>query len=206
MANHEKLKNMAGAIQSFIVSIAIVIGGGWGLYKFTILEDVVSLDIQIKASQIVDPTSSRPVVLVVVKVKNNGSRHIRLDLSKNPLLIQRVHILDSGELVAKNTWKPLFYSKLMDNYDDYTFIQSQGVAPKSIKAITFLQELDVPGTYFINFQSPIQQHHEDKLLDSISEQQARAKRLDAEYSGSAWSATSYISIIDPVVYAAQQIY
>ena len=203
---------MAIGIQAVFVSIAVVFGGAWTYLTFGLLEDVVSLNLTIVAEQIPGPSDSRPVVLVKVTIKHNGSQYVNMDLSQTPLLIQKISIHDSGAPIAEKTWWPLTYGFHRDFPDKSIRAISQGVQARSVKNLVFLQELDAPGIYFVSFQVPVGETHRSDLRDSgISQKEERARlqkvseRLGGEYTGlSIWQVKSYFIIVDPAQLASRQ--
>lgn len=201
MTDYDKFKNVTAGIQSLVVSIALAIGGIWTIYTFGLLEDVESVNLVIEAQQIAVPLGNRPAVLVIVTAENNGSRSVTLDLSQEPLLIQKLVTHESGKLVATKTWKPRSYSGFTEKPDVHGFYSGQGVPARSTKKISFYQELEAPGLYFVTFRAPI--GDSSKQDRSFNDKQA-ALRLGVESRGDEWAISTYFSVVEPDRLAAQQ--
>lgn len=193
MNSHEKFRNITAGIQSLFLSLAIAIGGAWAAYRFALLEDVVSLDIAIEAQQITSPHSESPTLLVEVSISNKGSRHITLDLKHDPLLIQRITRHDTKELIAARSWRPQVYWDLDDDQRFYRSLTTQSAQPGTTKIISFVQELDGPGLYFIRFSVPANNSISSDMIGPFYNPVPQQTLL----SINSWSSTTYITVGEP---------
>ena len=204
MGDHEKFKNAAAGIQSLVVSVAVLVGGGWTAYTFGFLQDTVSLDLRIEAEQFGRGPDQDTSLLVKVVAKNNGTRYVELDLSQQPLIVQKVVAHESGKLLATSKWTPMYYSELLDNPGTFAIYRTQGVEPGATKVISSLQRLDGPGIYFMRFQVPVSRYHLGKINDPGVNNPDIAARLGTTLGEDAWVASAYFEVVPREQIAAQQ--
>ncbi len=160
MKSHEKFKDISAGIQSLIVSLAIIIGGVWTVYRFAAIDRSNSLDLSIEAEYRYVETDNKPSLIVKIIANNNGGTYLHLNVSNAPLVIQKLALNNKGEYVATRTYKPT-YRSAYDVNDKSLSWTSQSVQPKSKKVLPFFQHLDESGIYFIKFMAP------DDISDNI---------------------------------------
>lgn len=194
MIQVEGFKNLAAGVQSLVLSVGLLVGGIWTIYKFALVEDFVALEIEIEATPLTHESAGRRAVLVEVTVRNKGTRQVELDLSGQPLLLQKLGRHSSGELIAEETLAPRCYVSLSDVPSIRQLRSSQGVQPGTSKTIPFYQELDSPGTYLITFCSPVSEGLLPELNDPKFDPEAAAKRQGARYEGRQWTTSTYVLI------------
>lgn len=112
--DHERLRDVCAAIQSVVVSVAVVVGGIWTLVTFDLLEQrrkaqaelldlTARLDRQAAFEMALDATPMRAgrhhLLSVSAHMKNGGSKTVQLDFgSASPLLVYPVTIGEDGKV------------------------------------------------------------------------------------------------------------
>jgi hypothetical protein len=118
----ETLKNITGAIQSIVLSIAIIIGGIWTAYTFSALrtrekaeadlkyeeserlrQTSVGLEIIIDARQEQLPSSEGHFISALVKLTNKGNRSMPLNLRNQTLQVWKVDFDTDGSSAFSGT-------------------------------------------------------------------------------------------------------
>jgi hypothetical protein len=112
--DHEKFKNVAAGVQSWVVALGLLIGGIWTLYLYTALntkqmalaefeemrrknhQGVVTIDV--KAEQEYMPDDPGKSVRINIQATNLGDRNIPLKLGDAPLTVSKLHPDNDGRL------------------------------------------------------------------------------------------------------------
>lgn len=167
--NHERLKNIASAIQSVVVSIAICFGGGWAFFEYVSLsraerarleieelrarQPVVNISLATTEESIPTPADkfesapSSPVqrlyLHVIATIINVGEQNIELNLGETYLIVSRVWEPNEEPVEART-------KKLNTRYKRYFLLR----AGSSYK-LEFMTEINVVGLYRIEFTVPV---------------------------------------------------
>jgi hypothetical protein len=207
--DHERFKNIASAVQSLVVAIAVVVGGIWSAYTFGVLHSVEqaraqlatasmpALNISIEAAKVKATQKDKRGLLVRVMVENAGNRYIELDLTKDPLAIHKVTTGLNGHLYSEVSYRPTLYSQLRK--DSFDVVQSWGVTPHSSKVFHYYLNVDDAGLYLISFEAPVGELERTfKCRGGVADEELfrRMQRLipDLELRESKWTATTYVEI------------
>jgi hypothetical protein len=151
---------IADIANKIIVSLAIVVGGGWALYKFEISESPTaqldldrikricaergSLDIRI------DATHKGKILFGKVVVKNIGTREVSLDMRQEaPIYVAELNFTSDGDTKASNIIKAGF-PYVFEGHPDHrlTFFS---ILPGRTTELHFATSLAHSGTYLISF-------------------------------------------------------
>jgi len=189
----ERFSKQAAALQSLVIAFAVVVGGIWALYRFKVLEDVVSLQLSLDARQL-SRTPDDPLALVItLTAQNNGTRPIMLDLSTSPLILQRIS-RTGDKYIAVQTWNVDSISRYQSG--DRPAEESVGwmLNAKSTKTLTFYQEVDAPGTYFATFSAPVAAELLHKVGDTQTTAAAIAAHRNGRYVADFWGAETYVIV------------
>jgi len=158
---YESFKNLASGMQSWIVSVAVLVGGGWTFYTFVALdmakraekELFAQAQVNIKiAAREEDLGNGRSCVVAIVEVANAGGRNVFLDYSEKPFSVRRVSFDQAGnshfgeELFQPNLWG----SRVLrgGETDQYPFLVS----------------VRDPGMYIVQFRVPLPQREMEEHL------------------------------------------
>lgn len=164
--NADRFSKIASGVQSIVVTLAVIIGGGWTLYSFnaTRTAEKAALDIELakarkpqievameaKAQSSYDPGDTTGLkqnyLRVIVTLKNAGNTKFNVDLSEKTLFIAEVNIVD-GQLVADEILSRISHLTTL-SYKHLTL-----PAGNSIQ-LPYLLNIKSPGLYFIEFRLP----------------------------------------------------
>jgi hypothetical protein len=95
----ERFKDLSATFQNCVVSIAVLVGGGWALYRFIATHEIERAKLELfKQAQILIKINASDVVLddgkhciaSIVGITNNGTRNVSLDYSDGPFSITKV--------------------------------------------------------------------------------------------------------------------
>jgi hypothetical protein len=149
---YESFKDLAAGIQSWIISIAVLVGGGWTLYTFVALEMTkraekelfgqAQVNIKIAAKQ-EEIESGEPCVVAIVELTNAGGRNVFLDYSEKPFVVKRVSFDQAG-----------------NSYPREVLRQPNISASRVLRAgetvqYPFLVLVQDPGMYIVQFEVPL---------------------------------------------------
>jgi hypothetical protein len=95
----ERFKDLSAAVQNCVVSLAVLIGGGWTLYKFVATHETerasrelfqqAQLLIKVSASEMVLADGGHCIASTVA-VTNSGTRNVFLDYSGEPFSVRKI--------------------------------------------------------------------------------------------------------------------
>jgi len=206
--NYEKFKDIAAAVQSLVLSVAIVVGGGWSFYVFKALSQrekaeaeladlrKISLDLSIDTYQTARIVKERRGLIIRVKIKNNGTKYLNLDLARKPMAVTRVLVQKDGQLYAAETFNPDSYRDIGHDRKDITVFL--GVQPGSTKELSYYVEIMEPGVYMVRFRSPIPKELEQEFQRQEGHTRDVAERAALKfglpYTGSYWVASTFIEV------------
>jgi hypothetical protein len=153
MSPHEGFKNLAAGIQSWIISIAVLVGGGWTLYTFVVLEATkraekelftqAQVNIKVHARQEA-LESGEPCMVAIVEVTNTGGRNVFLDYSEKPLVVKRVSFDQAGHSSSREVLR-------QPNISAASRVLRAG---ESVQ-YPFLILIQEPGMYIVQFEVPL---------------------------------------------------
>jgi hypothetical protein len=163
--NNEQFSKIASGIQAIVVSLAVIVGGGWTLYTFGSLQQVERarteveklrrsllergvLVITLRPSQVKSAQPSTRYVLVDVAVQNQGNSTEVIDWSKSGLRLTKVDV-DRGGGLAFGQTLDVGYSL------PGRLVQSSSILPGQTRGLAFLVPLQQPGVYHIAFEAII---------------------------------------------------
>lgn len=117
MLDPEQLSQIASAVESFAVAIAVVLGGIWTLFTFgrlgatkraqselaelqQKLSRSAQLNIEIRGRQVIDVSQGNYLLLVQATIENVGTRRTNLQFppDKRPFHAMRVEVMECGDL------------------------------------------------------------------------------------------------------------
>lgn len=168
LVDHEKVKNYATALQSAVVSAAVLIGGIWSLMLYHTLhqaekakaelavlgKDAVA-NVTLNATEIPVPGDTNAYLHVVAQVENIGNREARLDFSQaGPLRVVRLSPAGSGRLRAGPAKRSPAYT-LGETRDSLQPLQRVTMRPGERRTYDFLVRVDGPGLYFVELDMPL---------------------------------------------------
>jgi len=150
---YESFRNLASSVQSWTLSIAVIIGGGWTLYTF------VALDLEEKAQrelfaqaqvsvkvlarqEIFDSCST--CVAAFVELTNTGRQNVFLDYTEAPFSVNEVLFNSDGS------------SRLGDEIRQANYLWASRVL-RSGETVAYPFSVKVPnaGMYLVQFRVPL---------------------------------------------------
>lgn len=193
MSTHlERVKIVCETIQSLAVSVAVLVGGSWALYKYVILESPTgqvaldelkricasrgSLDIKIEA------TDETLQLFGKVLIKNIGTRVVALDMREDsPITVSQLAFPEPGKIEAATTFLVKF---------PYQFGQAPiagldffSILPGRTVELHFATAVKNPGAYLISFMGGRRNVDPDEEI-------CRKSSSGAEHQDLVWAATS----------------
>ena len=165
--DHDRFSKIAGGLQSIVVTLAVLIGGGWTLYSFTASKtaEKAALDIEIakakrpilevaieaKALAAIDPSDANgglhSFIRVTVTLKNGGNTQIEIPLQQSRLAVAEVNIVEGG-LVADEAFKTSKHLAVSP------FSQASLAAGNTVQ-LSYLVNVKKPGLYFVEFAASL---------------------------------------------------
>jgi hypothetical protein len=169
--NHEKLKDIASAVQSIVLSIAVVAGGLWTAYTFDALnsrdkakaelreinrklKEQALIEAHISAQQRELPGSNNFNIYIVIELTNKGNRNTKIKLGESPLAVTHFKQIPGTDKspAPKHypilTFKDTSHSKLGSL--DYTVLR----AGRTVRWVAWISA-DQPGLYLVSFQAEL---------------------------------------------------
>jgi hypothetical protein len=150
--SHESFNNRAAGIQSYVVSVAVIVGGAWTLYTFVALDvktraerelfAQAQIDIEIDARQEVLEAGDL-CIAATVKLTNTGKRNVFLDYRQKPFSVARLTFTHDGN---SRFGSPL----LQPSLSDFRVLRT-GETVRYSYAVTVPE----PGMYIVRFMTPI---------------------------------------------------
>lgn len=162
----EHFKNISAGIQSIILSIAVIIGGVWGFYKFNAQLNIENararleklkreihqqsvLEISIEANQLVTQASDDLLILGKVIVCNRGDRNttLKFDTENGPVLASLIELPHEGGIKFHQTYRAEIYGRPGEPAAGKISLA------KNTDQMQFLVRVDKPGLYLLTFIS-----------------------------------------------------
>ena len=166
----ERFKNLASALQSLAMAVAILGGGGWTLYTFWALGTVTraraetdQLIAENRAKPVLsivfsvdslrrNVNSTRKVFLVQVTLKNQGDTYILLGLPPRHLAAARV-LSVSNELMPFQLER-VFATHVVDLDSLGPYPRAgQEIPPHAERQLSYIVDAPLPGIYLVSFTS-----------------------------------------------------
>ncbi len=185
--DHEKAKNIAATIQAIVVSIAVVVGGGWTAWEFYQLDRIEKAKADLKIQQnaadqmavlnirleIKDKKSEDLSYLQVKAILTNaGKKDAYLDYSKHVLSVTRVALGEGGKINYENQVKSRIYMPTDDLKIGH--IPNAVIRGGESKEYPFIIPVSKPGIFLIRF------------IVKVSNQDQRTPIENEKYDGE-WS-------------------
>ena len=167
LQDHDRFSKLAGGLQSIVVTLAVLIGGGWTLYSFNASRtaEKAALDIEVakakrpvldvsleaKALTASDPSDAagnvHSFVRVTVSLKNGGNTQIEIPLQQSRLAVAEVNLVQGG-LVADESFATSEHLAVSP------FSQASLAAGNTLQ-LSYLVNIKRPGLYFVEFAASL---------------------------------------------------
>lgn len=168
--DYEGLNNLSSAIQSWVITIGLILGAIWSLYSLDVYYDVekakgelneINLRIaNTESSSISIKTETFKTLkvsglIIDVIIKNLGKDKLVYDISGTPIHISKIKI-KGDNIKSSEILTPKYYSKLSIDAktEKNKHIKEQVVLVGAEKTLTYIVELEESGQYYITFKSP----------------------------------------------------
>jgi hypothetical protein len=92
-ASYESFEKLASALQSLIVSLAVLASGVWTFYTFVIPQAQLNVTVHAKQENV---EGCSPCIAALVDVTNTGRRNVFLDFGEPPLSVWKVVLQGDG--------------------------------------------------------------------------------------------------------------
>lgn len=165
---HEKVKNIAQTIQSIVVSVAIVIGGGWTALEFYQLDRVEKakadlqaqrnaadqkavINISIEAEN--EKAADSAYIRVNVSLKNTGKKDAYMDYSTPVLSVTRVMLEKNGVIRYESQVKSQIY--MPTDTLQIGHIPNAVIRGGETKDYPFIIPIKEPGIFLIRFVAKV---------------------------------------------------
>jgi hypothetical protein len=177
-ANYERFKNIAAGIQSYILCIAVVVGGIWALFRYKEIDKEVfeqqtfqqaQVDINVTPKQ-EDLDTGEMYIAATVEIANNGKRNVLLRFEE-PFCVQQVEVKE-----AFSECKPYPYLRVLRAGE-------KELAP-------FVVKVPRPGIYLVTFEVPLP----DKELAEHNKITREAGLQPAEKGSVFWVGKAYLNV------------
>jgi hypothetical protein len=149
----ERFKDLSAAVQSCVVSIAVLVGGGWTLYTFIATDEAEQARRRLfqQAQILIKITASylpfeekKHCIASVVAITNTGTRDVFLDYSNGPYSVAKVAFDARGN----SSLGPELRQKSL-------FSQSRVLRSGETVEYPFFVRVEEPGVYVVRFQVPL---------------------------------------------------
>ncbi|MEI7152925.1 hypothetical protein [Pectobacterium carotovorum] len=202
--NHDKSNNFLSGIHYIVISLAIIIGGGWALYTFKALKMAGNAEIQLsKANEELkqikeqikgtdsssisinaSPLKTQLGMVINITIKNNGKRPLSFDTTRGAVTVYKVSAV--GDKVEQSqSFTPSLYTILRDKENDpeskSKSLSRTHVLIGAEKNLSYIVGLETPGVYYITFRSTPDTNFDDNNLKNV---------MPVE-----WFASTYIEIV-----------
>ena len=165
----DRFQKIAAGIQSLLVSIALLVGGGWTLYAFTSqlqiensraqlaklkreLSESPRLELDLTVSSLsVSRSSKHRYFECRLTVKNVGTKSTVMKFSEKSIVLSQVKLLGRGELQWKIAQNLVVPTLGVDGAQ--SDLASLVVHPGTKNEATWVIEIDSPGLYVLGVQS-----------------------------------------------------
>jgi len=199
--DHERFKNLCSAFQSIVISLAVVVGGGWTLYTFTKLRTIEKAQAELNQA-----TFQRPVLNVQVAgtvLDQATVTALRKGGAFKPYVVQVVvtitnqgNLLEALDLTADS----LFLTQLQSSSGGTVFIMQGGafrvaggyepsiavVRPGNTITLPYLVDMENPGVYLLEFRAPV--------ASSTSKAAIKDAAISKPTEAAVWTAQTFVLI------------
>lgn len=198
--NFEGLKDLASAIESIVIALGVLIGGGWALFRFRALKDVAkaraelekatrelrehgNLTIEMRASQFEIETDSKRFISISLTITNVGNRTEVIRWADSKISGARVTCSNENEIELGAAIQSRQRSLYMN-------ILGSTIDPGNSEIQAFLIPIDDPGLYFL--EAYISGSPEET---AASKEKARLAGFSPDEANIAvWNATTYFNV------------
>ncbi|WP_233966227.1 hypothetical protein [Pectobacterium polaris] len=188
--NHDKSNNFLSGIHYIVISLAIIIGGGWALYTFKALKMAGNAEIQLsKANEELkqikeqikgtdsssisinaSPLKTQLGMVINITIKNNGKRPLSFDTTRGAVTVYKVSAV--GDKVEQSqSFTPSLYTILRDK-ENAPESKSKSLSRTHVligaeKNLSYIVGLETPGVYYITFRSTPDTNFDDNKLKNV---------------------------------------
>jgi hypothetical protein len=172
IADHERFKDIAAGIQSYILSLAILVGGSWTLYTFWTLGTATKAtqDVEVAKAQLAKlnqelagqgfldlSIQARPLsmkghrgILAEVTIRNTGSAYTTLPISEHACAISGVKQYAKGILKVS---QPVYADTYYEFAPAAMSLGWIGIDPGASRVLPFFAQVQRRGVYLVVFQT-----------------------------------------------------
>jgi hypothetical protein len=160
-------KDIAAGVQSIVIALGLLVGGGWTLYTFRTLGSAQKASAELLAierdqqpgfqldidADVKQPDATGPYELLIrLEIRNAGKRSVSLDFSDPSVLVGKLKFVESAG--AKLDGQPQKLSVF--------YISEQGLGPQEerylrsgdVRHLAYVCYVSTPGLYLIQAQVP----------------------------------------------------
>jgi len=201
--NHDKSNNFLSGIHYIVISLAIIVGGGWALYTFKALDMASNAEIQLaKANEELkqikeqikgtdsssitinaSPLKTQLGIVINVIIKNNGKRPLSFNTSKGSVTVYKIKA-DGDSIEQSQKLTPNLYTSIRDKETEPTAknrsLSKTHVLIGAEKTLSYIVGLKEAGIYYVVFRSTPDTNFEGEDLKNV-------KPVE-------WFASSYIEV------------
>ena len=167
MIDHERVKNLASALQSVCVSLAVVLGGIWTALTFGVLGQAqraraelqklqlelsrqAVIETEIRAEQFSLLGDSSRYISAIVEIKNVGQRNTVIDF-KFPFCARRIRFNESGRQVEDDLFQSLYFGAVLPGVAPEDVIGRSVLRAGAKEQHPYAVRVDGPGLYLLTF-------------------------------------------------------
>lgn len=195
ISDPERFQKIASGVQAALVSVAVVIGGGWTLYTFNSqlqvenaraqvqklkreIEAEPKIEIAIEPRQLPTVKHGQFILAGVIAIKNTGNATTALLLEGNPVTIFRVDFDSDGMEV----WTPIRRVPL--RMTDTVIVGALVAHASATKSVSFATLVEEPGLFAVRF-SARRQATEATAAIALAKPKGEAARIE-------WATHAYV--------------
>ncbi len=158
---YERFNRIATGVQALVVAAAVVVGGGWTLYRFEMLEEIERgraeleqirrdlrergiLNLTMRVSTLAEDGAATRFARVEVSAENVGDRTELIEWAKSGVTVSRVRVGSDGALVYAQPVTVGYGTPLAEG-------PSSTILPGQTRVFEFLVPLSAPGTHYVLF-------------------------------------------------------
>lgn len=168
MFDHERFKNIAAGFQSWLVSLALLVGGVWTVYVFHFslqiensraqlsklnreLLESPKLEIDLQVAAMRSPSKQKRYFECHLVVKNVGTKGTSLIFGEHSVVLSKVTVLDDGTAQWKVAQKLMVPT--LDTTGGQGALKSLVALPGMTARTALLLAVDTPGLYVLSVQA-----------------------------------------------------
>lgn len=212
MARDETFKNWTEGIHSLVLSLAVVLGGGWTVWEFSSLLKTQTAQAELSlveaqaaqewakmgaplnfsiATQQMSTPAGQQLLAIDVTVSNSGSRGTTMNIEDRPLRVSKVALGPDG---AVSMGPVRYVSRLKlrgaeeqaDGHGEVADVTHIVVLPNQTKTLAFLIPVPEAGIYLVEFRAH---------LDAKDMEEWKRAGIPSDRTTS-WTASKYVSVKD----------